>query len=442
MNATQFRAGFFQKVFARCQWEDWAAILLIAVVSSIYFAGLSAVPFHPDESTQIFMSRDLELILHNARQLGWQADQEEDLRQKYRELDAPITRYLIGLGLHIRNLEPLPVDWNWSETWDENRIAGALPSTDLLSSARLSVAFLFPFTLGLIYASGKTIKNPATGLLAMVLLATHAVALLHTRRAMAESAVLFSVALLIFLVLQRTSPAWLLAIPAALAFNSKQSTAILILWAAVCIIIRPSTPPRKWKRRLLEIFVYFLVFSLLTFFLNPFLWNDPFHAATAAWNARQDLLQRQLEVFQAAIPEQTLTAPTSRLANLLANLYLTPPMIAEAGNYLSNTATAASAYLANPLNNLFRGLWSGAGFLSLTLVGWILLLKVRVSIQENKYQAWMLAAGGFFQFLSLLAAVTLPFQRYIIPLLPFVCLYIAFALAVSFQTIRKKTASA
>ncbi len=110
------------------------------------------VPFHPDESTQIFMSSDVETIFSNVRALFWSPDLPPDSRMDYRLLDAPIPRYLIGLGRLLTHQSPLPVDWNWSLSWDENLSAGAFPTNMLLLTAHLSVAWVFPISLLLLWS--------------------------------------------------------------------------------------------------------------------------------------------------------------------------------------------------------------------------------------------------------------------------------------------------
>lgn len=82
-------------------------------ISVFYLAGLGTVPFHPDESTQIFMSADLERFFENPADLFWQPHQINEQRQRYRLLGAPLPRYVIGFGrLVAGRLAPLPTNWD------------------------------------------------------------------------------------------------------------------------------------------------------------------------------------------------------------------------------------------------------------------------------------------------------------------------------------------
>ena len=125
----------------------WSVLLAITLLSILYWSGLQAVPFHPDESTNIFMSGDLSFALKNPGSLFWQPERPIDLRMHYRLLDPPTSRYLVGIGRSLSGFSALPADWDWSKTWQQNRAAGALPDEGLLTASRRAAALFFPFSL-------------------------------------------------------------------------------------------------------------------------------------------------------------------------------------------------------------------------------------------------------------------------------------------------------
>ena len=428
MNITLSEHQSTQSKHHRSLGHDFFVGLAILIVSLAYFSGLSSTPFHPDESTQIFMSRDVDLFFSQPFRLFWREDKTQDPVQRYRLLDAPLTRYLIGVGRNVEGAQPALIsDWDWSKTWAENELAGALPGELLLLTARAATAFLFPLTCWLIYVTGRTLGGNRMGWLAFLLFAGNALVLLHTRRAMAESVLLFTVSLTIFLVLRSPANPYLLALATALAFNAKQSALILFLWGAVALTFSDEKLI-SWQTRSLNLIKYVVLFVAIVFLLNPFLWNSPFKAMPAAWKARQELVEKQIVSFGAAAPGQILHSPVQRLVGLIANLYIQPPQIAEAENYSRETIEAARAYFSNPLHTLLRGFVGGALMAALTVFGFLLLL--RQSMMKNspncRRAAVLLCIGGALQFVSLLVAVPLPFQRYVVPLIPFTCLYIAF----------------
>ena len=164
----------------------WAIWPLLAILTALALWDVASVPFHPDESTYLYMSSDFDLLLTDPLSLAWTPDQVGNWRTHLRIVDAPLVRYLLGLGRNLAGLPALPVDWSWMKSWEENQAAGALPSPQLLASGRLALALLLPFSLGMIYKIGSRLHGPLTGLLAALLLGSNALLLLHDRRAMAN----------------------------------------------------------------------------------------------------------------------------------------------------------------------------------------------------------------------------------------------------------------
>jgi len=402
--------------------------LLVVLLTGLYGWGLLDVPFHPDESTQIFMSTDVDLFWQAPSRLFWDALNEDDLRQRYRQLDAPLTRTLIGVGRALTGQPALAQDWDWSKTWEANHQAGALPDDRLLWAARLSVAWLFPFTLVFAYHAGRLASGRArVGWLFALLLAGNALVLLHTRRAMAESALLCAVCASLWVALRCRRSPWLLAIPVGLAFCAKQSGVALLALAPLVILWPAERQTWRWRVRQMALFV--LASGLLVWLFNPFLWAQPVTATGAAIRARQDLLLRQMQTFAAVRPDQVLVTPAQRVAGTLAHLYFTPPAIADVGNYRVELQQAEQAYLANPVHVLLRNLAGGGVLLGLTLWGLVVGVRAILGGGALRRPLLLILVAGVAQAGVLIAGLPLPFQRYSMPLLPFVTFWIAYGLA-------------
>ncbi len=406
---------------------DWIAIILIIILSVIYWSGIPSVPFHPDESTQIFMSSDVDLLIRQPASLAWKPENSADIRQQYRLLDAPLTRDLIGIGRLITNIPATAADWSWSQTWDQNAAAGALPASDLLQTARFSVAWLFPFSLFFIYLTGIKISGRGLGFLALIGLAINALVLLHTRRAMAESALLFTITFAVWGILSFQNHPWLTAVPLALAFAAKQSSSVLILVGIMVLFLRQL---HRSKITLIKSAAIFLaIFAGITIFLNPFLWADPVGALNAAVAARQDLLTRQVSEFNQLIPGQVLNSIPERALGLVANLYFTPLQFAETGNYALQTQAAIDAYLGNPLQDLMRSIAGGGFYFFASLAGFILAcVSLRRSNATLRLNLGILLLSTAAVFIAHVISIPLAFQRYVIPLVPLATLWIAYAL--------------
>lgn len=417
-----------------CLRSHWPLLLLLGVLTTYQLWGLPWVPFHPDESTQLYMSADFEQYLRHPTGLSFDPGKQADPRQRYRLLDAPLTRYLLGLGRRLGGLDPLAVDWDWSQDWGQNQRAGALPSPQLLWYGRLMVALLLPLTMVFIYLIGLRVAGKWTGWLAALLLGSHSLVLLHGRRAMAEGALLFGIVLVTWSLIQASRHPWLPGLALAIAFSAKQSSLALAPVALLAAMWPAAGKPPSARRVALGGIQFFLAFIVTALLLNPIYWHQPLQAVTAAWEARQDLLHRQITETGQLAPNQRLNSVGERVLALVANLYLLPPSFAEVGNYLENTAAAEAAYLAIPGHNWLRGLIPGALLLASGLVGLGLgVIQSWRGTEERRQALALLALATLFQAGALLVVVPLPWQRYVIPAVPFTCLWAAVSLGVMLE---------
>lgn len=414
-------------------------LVVLAALSLWYWSGVAAVPFHPDESTQIFNSADTERWFTQPSALFWRADRADDMSQKYRALDAPLTRLLIGIARMLTGQPPLPVDWDWGKTWEENALAGALPTPTLLQTARAATTALFPLTVLFLYLAARRAYGETAAWIAALLLATSALVLLHTRRAMAEGPLLFALTFALWALVKAEKRPWLAAFPLALAFCAKQTLAALLPVALLALLWQPG---KSLPSKLRDTVLFGLVYLGVIVLLNPFLWSKPIEAIRYAAQERQELAQAQTTDR----PNQVLNTPGRKLIGLVGSLYLTPPIFAETINYANETSAAEAAYLQNPLHALGWPIPAGAILLIFGLAGFgwsaaCVLRSRRADKSTPGHRALVLvtAAGGMLT-LALLFAIPLPWQRYYMPLVPFTCLWAAAGIAAIVQRVRSDLA--
>lgn len=408
----------------------WLELALLVVASLWILAGAAGTPFHPDETSLLFQSRDLERLASDPAAMAWRRSSPQSPDLTYRLLNAPLPKVLLGLGRLAAGFpdDAVAVDWDWSKSWNENEAAGALPPGRLLAAVRVvSAALLLPAIVAL-YFAGRALGGRATGLASAILLATNALVLLHGRRAMAEGTLVFAVSIAVLGLMHADRRSWLAGLAAGLAAAAKTSAAIWVPLGLLAVAW-PGDQRRSLGALLLRLAEFTAAAGVVVFLLHPVSWSDPIGAAQAMWRARQDLVAAQVETIERVMPGMVLAAPIDRLASMLVHLYFAPLQFAEAANYMDQTAAAEAAYLAAPGHNLLRSLSGGAVLLGLGLLGLVTSIRGTVSPGGSRRAALLLGAATLVQAGALVAFVPLGFQRYWIPIVPLACLWAGHGLA-------------
>jgi hypothetical protein len=429
----------------RGAWRLPAMFWLIPAVPYLGFllATLPSVPFHPDESTYIYMSFDLDRILAAGPfSVCWRDSLSGDPLQAERERDCPLARYAIAIGRRAGGQPALAAKWDWSATWTENQIRGALPSDALLRAARIPQAILLFLAVLLMARIGWRLGRGTGAASAALLFGLNSQVLLHARRAMAESALLFGMILVAAVVLEfrgmiaarpRTAAAPLSAGAAlAVAALAKYSGLLMAPAALAGMFLfpkedpHPSAPGGRVLRGVLRCGVLVLASGAVFLALNPVFWCDPFGAAAGAVSERNRLLGEQVAALQSAAPGSVLAAPGLRMLAVPYELFLAPPAFWDIPNYAAQTASAERAYLSLPVNTLTAGGILAALFAVLSLAGSALAI-VRVVRTKDPDFLFVLAWGASVLG-GILIGVPILWQRYYLPLIPVCCLFAALAL--------------
>jgi len=418
------------KLFNNKKLVNTLLFVVIVLLGLNYYSTISYVPFHPDESTYIYMSSDFHQLLTDPLSMIYRPEQQSDLKQHYRLIDPPLTRYVIGAGLSIAGIKSLSADWDWKSTWDENLELGTLPDKQMLLVSRISVSCLFLLALFAIFKTGVHLHNGLTGLIAMLLVGTSALILLHTRRAMEESLLLLGVSLALWCFTSINKRPWLAGLALVLAVNAKLSAAPLYFMGIAAILIMDTIQSINWSRRLINLLIYTSILIIGTFILNPIAWNRPATVFQAAIQERNALVSEQLTSLQNVDPQHALSRPGARIAGLITHLYFSQPAALDIGNYLEELKPSIEAYFALPVTSLLRGYIGGLVVFFLSLFGIILMLTKLLLHRNNPSRFWIVFLLGFTVFITAMTAtISLPFQRYVIPLLPFIYLFIAFGIS-------------
>ena len=398
---------------------DWVALLIIVLLSLFYFGSLTQVPFHPDESTHIYMSKDSS---QNPLSLAWDGVLPLSNEERIRAIDAPLAKYLIGLVRGIFSISPLEADWMWGLSWEENSSAGALPSDKQLLYARSGITILLPMGLWLYYLALKKVLSPIPSLAAVLLLGLHPLVLLHGRRALSEGPLFLGIALFLWAATREKGNPWLTGLALGIAVNAKHSSLGLIPAAVLAASILPfhATDLKIYAGNLLKIAFATLLIVLM---LNPFYWKYPLKALNAGSEARFSLAREQQEDYlgRFSLGKQPLR---TTIPALILNTYLTAPQTEEVGNYLKQTQDSKERYLANSINTWGRDRYSGSILAALTLGGIGFTLRNFSGKKPAEKRGLLIFAFGTLG-MGTFIIFLLPWQRYALAILPFTCIWAA-----------------
>ena len=411
--------------------------------------GLPGIPFHPDESTYLYMSRDFDLLFRQATPaaVGWQAANQPQDVLRYRLLDAPLAHYLPGLGRLLGGYASAPAhDWNWSADWTANAARGSLPDAGELAAARWPAAMLTVLSVLPLYGIGLRLGGLGTAVGTALLYALSGLVLLHGRRAMSEGPLLFFTLAAIWVVVYRPRQTGLWGGAAALALAAKLTALALLPVLGVAVLWRPpveagrdAQPIRRggWGGRARRAVMCAASFAAVSYLLTPALWAQPFGGLAAMLQARQQLTTNMTGALSAVVPSQVNSSLGDRLFAMLYHVYFAPPAFWDVPNYAEQTAAAEQAYLASPLQigwhtrSLSLNLAAGGALLALTLAGVGFGLHDRAARRWRAAQVLPAAEREALIVLLVWSAATvvallqinIAWQRYYLPLIPMVCLW-------------------
>jgi len=432
----------------------WALRLAAITAGALYLvfllATLPSVPFHPDEATYIYMSRDLDRIVAlGPLSVCWSADGGSDPLQTERERDCPLTRYAIGLARGIAGLPAAASNWDWSADWDQNLRQGAVPSDEVLTLARIPQALLLFLSVLLMARIGWGMGGGAGALTAAVLFGLNSQVLLHTRRAMSESALLFGMILTIAVLMEQKRESsrgmrrigfpLLAGAALALAASAKYSGLLLapVVLAGMFFFTGETAPRKIFLGGIARCGVMILGFLAVFLILNPVFWCDPGGTLSAVIAERRRLLAGQVQAMRPAGPMAVLDSIPGRLLAPLYEWFIAPPAFWDIPNYAEITAAAEKAYLARPINSLtVRGIGSvAAAVLAFFGLGWAVVGCLRRNPDTARLVAtiWFLAV-----LIGIIVGIPILWQRYYLPLLPAGAALSAGAAGAIWTRIRKK----
>lgn len=404
--------------------STWLDILWCIAITAYILAGVQAVPLHGDESTQIYMGRDVYYHLQgNTEQVlfrDWELLEGDDsTEQQLRLLNGTLPKYLFGAVAYLSayELEDINQQWAWGSGWDWNHQNGHVPSDDLLFRSRLVSASLLAISAIALFYVGYTVFGRNVAYLASAYYTLNPAILVNGRRAMMEGAMLaFTIlAILIALHLLKNRCWWhyvLLGIISGLAVASKHTSIVTIATIfAVCGVYFLI----YHKKHILYLFASGALSLLVFFALNPAWWTAPLSAPATVLELRQELLAGQVGFFGGyeSINEQ--------VTGFARQSFVVLPIYADSN--FDDFYSAQLETIENYDSSLLSGVSLGGSIIGAMIVFILVVIGVAsLWLYEKTHTAhkWLITTWFLAMVLLTLILTPLEWQRYYLPIYPVV----------------------
>lgn len=409
----------------------WCAVLMVYVM-----AGVAVAPFHGDESTLIYMSRDYayQFIDRDLSRLAFDAtpddnpDPEFATQQQLRLLNGTIPKYWMGFSWHVAGytVDDLNDQWFWGPDYAYNLANGHIPTPDLLQTVRFGTALLMALAVPVAFGIGLTLggdgaRGRVTAYAVSLLFALNPALLINGRRAMMESALmLFSLLTVLAAVrlirARRWWPVFGLAIGMAVA--SKHTTIMAVLPVVAAVTLALVWRARRERRRLagdLAALAAAGVVAIGVFYvLNPGWWGDPIGRAQHVLALRTELLGGQLGL------SPNYGTLGDRLSGFVNAVFVGWPQYYEIVDWAAYIPDQIADYEATPWFGLGGSALWGVIMAALSVCGLIALTR---GPWHTAAARWVLAVWVIGACVMVIALTPFYWQRYYIPaMLPVIAL--------------------
>lgn len=408
------------------------ALLWLALLAAYVLGGVPLVPFHGDESTVIFTSKDYAYIFLDR---DWSrvtyeanpADPEKATEQDLRLLNGTLTRYLMGLTWQVAGftISDINAQWDWGADWNYNQSTGHAPTEALLHTLRLTSTLLLIVGLIAVFAIGWQLGGGWIAYLASLYYALNPALLLNGRRAMMEGAfIAFSLLTVLagigFLKRPSLWRALLLGVAAGLALASKH-TAVFTVAAvyATCMLYLIVQAIRSREDAASDAEFVLLPYAVLAaavtggvfILLNPAWWSDPLTRILEVLERRQDLLGGQTAFFGG------YASLTDQIAGFLRQVFLAQPQFFEVQAWQVWLSDQIQAYEASP----WRGFAVGGSVVGAILLCVMMALGLSLLLRgpvERSAARWVVGFWALAMLLTTALLTPVEWGRYYLPAYP------------------------
>ena len=406
----------------------------LSVLAAYVVAGTALVPFHGDESTLVYMSRDYG---YQVLQGDWSRVRFDDAwahpdEQLLRMINGSIAKYTFGFAWHLAGYSLAEVNkfWDWRRDWNWNVSSGRLPPPGMLLAARIASSLYLAASIVALFVLARHVGGRPVAYLSCLYYALNPAVLLNGRRAMMEGAfLLFGVLVVLagisYVRRPRWSSAMVLGAVGGLALAAKHTNLfpMAAIFSACAVFpffdrLRPMDAARA-----AGYLVGAVVAATAAFLaLNPVWWGmNPVSLATAILRDRRNLLTSYATVYGG------YPGWLDQFTGFFRQAFVVTPQYFEVSRFGPWIADQIVAYDASPLSGVSLGgsLLGGLIMLGLVGVGIITFLRSKEIAFPVRY---LVGTWAVTIVLSTVLLTPLEWQRYYLPIFPIVAICSALGL--------------
>jgi hypothetical protein len=425
------------------KWSRFIPIVYLVLLSVYIVMGTHTVPFHGDESTQIYMGRDyyVQFIQGDVGALAYSSTPQYPADQELRLYNGSLPKYIFGfISTNMGyTLDTWAGSYDWGAPYDYNVREGHIPDPENLYQTRLGSVIGLVIGLWALFALGNALGGHGVAYLVSFYYAVHPVILLNGRRAMMEGYLTgFSILVVLFAVwvLQRyvqryakfmpyTRTDWVLyaglGIMSGLCLASKH-TGLFILVAVFFALgsvgfwhflfsKKSIHQKRITQYHIRATFVAGILGLVVFYVLNPVWWGgNALFLSKLIYDLRSDLLNVQVQIFGGYADFW------AKLRGFLDFSFVATPQYYEVSDWQIHIADQITLYETT----VWRGISIGGSLVGAIVFGGFVLWGI-VALIRNKHQQaakWVLLWWGLAMFALSLLLTPLEWQRYYLPIYP------------------------
>ena len=395
------------------QKSGWLDALFLAVLAGYILAGTALAPFHGDESTTIWMSRDYGFIFLDGEldRVRYQESPVSATEQHMRLITGSLTKYLIGFSWHLNGYTTAQINeqWDWGADWHYNQTTGHAPDDRLLMLGRWPSALMLAAGVVVLFGIGWMLGGRGVAYVACLYYALNPALLLNGRRAMFEGGlVLFSLLTVLVAIWLLRRRSWRAAIAlglcSGLALAAKHPAGFTLVAVFGAGMVYSWQEADRW--RLVGKLVVAATLALLVFCaLHPQWWGNPLGRARQVLDARTGILEGQVAAFGG------YDGPPDQIAGAARQLLIVRPQYYEAPDWAVYIADQIERYESSPLRGVSVGSSVPGALMAATLIGlggWALLRGQG----GDRAARWIVGVWSLVMVLTTVLLTPLEWQRY------------------------------